>query len=164
MGQVNDWENPQMLGQSKEPAHSRLMPFADAESARSLKREESPFFKSLNGKWRFHWSARPADRPMDFYKVDYDVRGWDEIPVPSQWQLQGYGMPRYRNSAYIFERNPPFIAHDDNPVGSYRTTFNVPKGWKGRQVFMVFDGVDSAFYLWINGQKVVGNSSAVIKR
>ncbi|KPK74858.1 MAG: hypothetical protein AMJ79_12985 [Phycisphaerae bacterium SM23_30] len=150
---VNDWENPQMLGQNKEHAHCTLMAFLDMESARRLKREESPFYQSLNGRWKFHWSARPAARPEDFYKLEYEAGGWAEIEVPGNWQLQGYGMPRYRNSAYIFERNPPFIAHDDNPVGSYRRTFIVPDGWQGRQVFLVFDGVDSAFYLWVNGQK-----------
>ncbi|UCF44429.1 MAG: DUF4981 domain-containing protein, partial [Planctomycetota bacterium] len=103
------------------------------------------------------WVAKPADRPRDFYKPDYDVNWWDEIPVPSNWELHGYGIPTYTNAAFPFapvNPKPPHIPHDDNPVGSYRREFTVPDGWKGREVFLHFDGVRSAFYLWINGKEV----------
>jgi beta-galactosidase len=152
--QVYDWENPQMIGRNKEPAHCTLLPYPGAESALRGGRDDSPFHKSLNGNWKFHWVPKPADRPTEFYKVDYDVSDWDEIPVPSNWQLQGYGIPRYLNVRYVFPPDPPHIPHDDNPVGSYRREFEIPGDWQGRQVFIHFDGVKSAFYLWINGQEV----------
>ncbi len=152
--ETNDWENPQMIGQNKEPAHCTLIPYAALEKAIKGVREESEFYKSLNGNWKFHWVSKPADRPQEFYKPDYDDNEWDEIPVPSNWQMYGYGRPIYLNVPYPFKKDPPFIQHDYNPVGSYRSEFEVPAGWKQRQVFIHFDGVESAFYLWINGQKV----------
>jgi beta-galactosidase len=152
--EVPDWENPEMIGQNKEPAHCTLMVYPDVETAMEATREASPFFQLLNGDWKFNWVRKPGDRPVDFYKLDYNVSGWEEVPVPSNWQMHGYGIPIYTNVTYPFPKNPPHIPHDYNPVGSYRTTFTVPSDWKGRQVFIHFDGVKSAFYLWINGQKV----------
>ncbi|MBN1342567.1 MAG: DUF4981 domain-containing protein [Phycisphaerae bacterium] len=151
---VNDWENPDMIGQNKEPAHCTLMPYADDTQAAQATRDASPFHKSLNGKWKFNWVVKPADRPQTFYKPDFDDSAWKMIPVPSNWQLQGYGRPIYLNVRYCFPPNPPHIPHDDNPVGSYRTEFTVPAAWKDRQTFLHFDGVQSACYLWINGKKV----------
>jgi beta-galactosidase len=152
---ANDWENPEMFGQNKEPAHNTLIPYPDTQSALQGTREASRFHKSLNGKWKFNWVKKPADRPKDFYKLNYDVSSWDEIPVPSNWQLQGYGIPIYVNAKYPFViTDPPHIPHDNNPVGSYRTEFEIPADWKGRQVFLHFDGVKSAFYLWLNGKKI----------
>jgi len=153
-GKVNDWENPEMIGQNKELPHCTLIPYADIEAAMKGTREASGFYKSLNGEWKFHWVQKPAERPKDFYKLEYDVRNWDEIPVPSNWQMHGYGRPIYLNVPYPFKKNPPYIQHDYNPVGSYRTDFEIPDNWKERQVFIHFDGVESAFYLWINGKKV----------
>ncbi len=154
---INDWENPEVFAQNRAPAHCTLVPYPDASSAKEGTREASRFHLSLNGKWRFHWAEKPAERPLDFYKPDYDVSGWDEIPVPSNWQLEGYGIPIYTNSKYPFspvDPDPPHIPHDYNPVGSYRTEFATPADWKGRQVFIHFDGVKSAFYVWVNGEKV----------
>jgi beta-galactosidase len=152
--EVNDWENPHVCGINKEPPHCTLLPYPDVQSAPAGTREASPFFKLLNGAWKFHWVCKPADRPIDFYRPEYDVSRWDDIHVPSNWQMEGYGTPIYLNSPYPFEKNPPFIQHDYNPVGSYRTEFEIPDTWRGRQVFLHFDGVESAFYLWVNGQKV----------
>jgi len=146
-----DWENPAVIGLNKEPAHCTLMPYADIESALDGRRESSPFYRSLNGKWRFNWVRKPADRPKDFYQTDYDVSQWDEIPVPSNWQMHGYGRPIYLNMTYPYPANPPYIPHDYNPVGSYRREFTLPRAWDGRQVLLHFDGVKSAFYVWING-------------
>ncbi len=151
---ANDWENPQMIGRNKEPGHCTLVPYPDARSAKKGTREASPFYRSLNGRWKFHWVNKPADRPRDFYKPDYDVSGWKSIPVPSNWQLQGYGRPIYLNVRYCFPPNPPHIPHNYNPVGSYRTEFDVPAAWTGRRIFLHFAGVKSAFYLWVNGKKV----------
>ena len=149
-----NWEDPTVIGLNKEPGHCTLMPYADVESALECRRETSPFYRSLNGKWKFNWVNKPADRPVDFYRSDYDVSGWDEIPVPSNWQMHGYGRPIYLNMTYPFPANPPHIPHDYNPVGSYRREFTIPETWDRREVFLHFDGVKSAFYLWINGTQV----------
>jgi len=151
---VNDWEDPQIIGRNKEPAHCTLMPFNNKRAALKGDRGGSPFCRSLNGRWDFHWVNKPADRPVEFYRPDYDVSGWDKISVPSNWQLHGYGRPIYLNIPYPFPAKPPHIPHDYNPVGSYRREFTIPAEWKGRQIFLHFDGVESAFYLWVNGEKV----------
>jgi beta-galactosidase len=150
----NDWENPQMISLNKENSHCTLMPYKTLEQALTGERFASPFFKSLNGKWKFNWVKKPADRPQDFYKSEFSDNDWDEIDVPGNWQMFGYGIPVYLNIPYVFKRNPPYIQHDYNPVGSYRTEFAIPEEWGSRQVFLHFDGVESAFYLWINGEKV----------
>ncbi|MFC1564944.1 glycoside hydrolase family 2 TIM barrel-domain containing protein [candidate division KSB1 bacterium] len=152
--QVNDWENPAVVGINKEPAHSTLIVFPDAEKALSLSEEASEFHRSLHGTWKFNWVKTPAERPREFYRTDYDVSGWDDIQVPGNWQMSGYGIPIYSNVRYPFPADPPNIPHDNNPVGSYRTEFEIPDGWDGRQIFLHFDGVESAFYLWINGNMV----------
>jgi len=154
--EVPDWENPAVVAINKEAPRATAIPYADMKSALTLAPEDSPYFLSLNGNWKFKWVEKPADRPEGFYQPGYDVSRWDEIPVPSNWELQGYGIPIYVNSAYEFSRrpNPPAIPHDYNPVGSYRTTFTLPDTWDGRQVYIHFGAVKSAMYLWINGQKV----------
>ncbi|MFC1726000.1 glycoside hydrolase family 2 TIM barrel-domain containing protein [candidate division KSB1 bacterium] len=150
----NDWENPAVFAVNKEKPHCTYIPYADIESAIENNKEESPYYKSLNGTWKFNWVKKPADRPVDFYRDDFDVSGWDDILVPSNWEFQGYGIPLYTDEAYPFPANPPHVPHDWNPVGSYKRTFIVPDGWKDRQVFLHFGGVKSAFYLWINDLKV----------
>ncbi|MFH1717414.1 MAG: glycoside hydrolase family 2 TIM barrel-domain containing protein, partial [Planctomycetota bacterium] len=152
--EVPDWENETVLGRNKEPGHCTLVPYPDTETALKCEHEASPYYQSLNGKWRFNWVRKPADRPLDFYKPEYEVSGWDEIPVPSNWQMHGYGIPIYLNMRFPFPPNPPHIPHSYNPVGSYRREFTIPAGWDGRQVFIHFDGVKSAFYIWVNGRQV----------
>ncbi len=173
--QAPDWENEQVIAINKEPARSTGVSYSDVRSAvraysmktaaDALKKwQDSPFYRCLNGQWKFHWVKSPDERPVDFYKPDFDVSGWDDIPVPSNWEIQGYGTPIYSNVRYPHLRQPPKIigpvqpdytaAREPNPVGSYRTVFAVPKDWNGREVFIHFEGVASAFYLWINGQKV----------
>ncbi|MHA1144920.1 MAG: glycoside hydrolase family 2 TIM barrel-domain containing protein [Candidatus Helarchaeota archaeon] len=152
-----DWENSECVAWNKEPPHCTLLPYPDVESSLGGNRENSPFFRSLNGKWKFKWVKRPADRPVDFYKPDHDVNSWDEIPVPRNWQLEGYGIPIYTNMKYPYSvkrRHVPSIDHEYNPVGSYRREFILPDEWEEREVFIHFDGVKSAFYIWINGEKV----------
>ena len=150
----NDWENPEVFGLNKEPAHCTLLPYPDEKTAAKGTPDASPFYKLLNGNWKFNWVSSPADRPVNFYRPDYDVSGWKEIPVPSNWQLEGYDVPIFTDIKYPFECNPPFIPHDNNPVGSYRTEFTISKDWRDREVFLHFDGAGSAMYLWINGQAV----------
>ena len=151
----NDWENSEIFGINNEGAHNTAIPFATFDQAKKGDRESSPFYKLLNGKWKFNWVPKPADCPLEFYKTDYDVSSWDEIPVPINWQLCGYGIPIYLNTDYAFGVvNPPYIPHDNNPVGSYRRNFTVPDNWDEREVFIHFAGVKSAFYIWVNGEKV----------
>lgn len=157
-------ENEQILNVNKELPHATLMPYATVAQALSAKRAQSPFARSLNGNWSFHWVPRPEGRPVDFYKPEYNVSDWKTIPVPSCWQLQGYGTPEYTNFTFPFKNDQPHVMgeppHDwtayeeRDPVGSYRRDFEVPAEWAGRRVFVTFDGVDSNLFLWINGQRV----------
>ncbi|RLD74423.1 MAG: beta-galactosidase, partial [Bacteroidetes bacterium] len=151
----NDWENSEIFGINKKEAHCTSIPFATIEQAKNAVWKASPNYKLLNGNWKFNWVPKPADRPLNFYKPDYDVSDWDEIPVPGNWQMYGYGTPIYVNVKYPFVVvNPPYIPHDNNPVGSYRRNFTVPDNWQKREVFIHFAGVRSAFYIWVNGKKV----------
>lgn len=181
----HEWEcpdslayNPDSLAYNKEQPRAWFFTFADEESARKVLPEYSRYWKSLDGDWKFHWAGNPSERPIDFFKPDYDVSGWDNIRVPSNWNLAGlqkdgslkYGKPIYVNQKVIFRhqvkpddwrggvmRTPPedwTTFKNRNEVGSYRRTFTVPAGWKGREVYLNFDGVDSFFYLWINGKYV----------
>ena len=157
-------ENEQILNVNKEPPHATLMPYADHAQALAGRRAASPYARSLNGDWSFHWVPRPEGRPADFFRPEYDVSGWKTIPVPSCWQLHGYGTPIYTNVTYPFKNDPPRVMGEPprdwtayaerNAVGSYRRDFDVPQEWAGRRVFITFDGVDSNLYLWVNGQRV----------
>ena len=149
-----DWENPAVNSKNREPIGCTRMPFPDAEAARTQPREASPWFQSLDGDWKFHWVPKPTDKPTGFQDPAFDVSGWKEIPVPSCWELEGYGVPIYTNVKYPFPADPPNLPKDDNPVGSYRRTFTVPSDWADREVFLQFRGVYSAYYVWVNGQEV----------
>lgn len=151
---THDWENPKMFNQNKEPSHTTLIPYKDHKQALRNNPNLSPLYKSLNGNWKFHWSPNPKNRPKNFFNPKTNIKHWETIPVPSNWQLHGYGIPIYSNARYPFPKNPPHIPHEYNPVGSYRHTFTIPITWKNHQVFIHFAGVKSAFYLWINGQKI----------
>ncbi|TXT67127.1 MAG: Beta-galactosidase [Promethearchaeota archaeon] len=153
---LNDWENPKIFGMNKESPHNSLIPYKEVKSC--LKSGKiSDFYQSLNGKWKFHWVRKPADRPLTFYDPSFDDNAWDQIPVPSNWQMKGYGIPIYTNIKYPYSidtKNIPRIDHEYNPVGSYRTIFDIPQRWQDQEIFIHFAGVKSAFYLWINGEKV----------
>ncbi|MGB9906225.1 MAG: glycoside hydrolase family 2 TIM barrel-domain containing protein [Candidatus Saccharicenans sp.] len=154
---VNDWENPRVFAINKEAPQATFISFPDLKQALSQEPRKSRWYKSLNGRWKFHWVPKPADRPLDFWQPGYDDSRWDEIDVPANWEINGYGLPIYVNSDYEFApRNPqpPRIPPDNNPVGSYRQKFTVPDDWKDKEVFIHFGAVKSAFYLWVNGQKV----------
>jgi beta-galactosidase len=151
---VPDWENPAVISINKEPPRVTAFPFENTALARENDRDASAYFRLLNGTWRFNWVRSPGERPEEFYREGYDDSGWDLIPVPSNWEVEGYGVPIYLNQPYEFEKNPPFIHHDYNPVGSYRTTFQIPPAWGDREVFLHFGAVKSAMYLWVNGQRV----------
>ncbi len=151
---VKDWENPAVLEINKEPARASFFAYESETLARGDDPAASQYYRSLNGQWKFHWVRKPADRPLDFWREDYDAGGWDDIDVPANWELQGYGVPHYVNIEYVFPADQPRIPHDYNPVGSYLRNFEMPSAWDGRQVFIHFGAVNSAFYLWVNGEKV----------
>ena len=173
-----EWESVEELALNKEYPRAYFFSFDDEAQAAQVRPEKSPYWLSLNGQWRFHWCKTPDERPKDFYKTNYDASGWDMTPVPSNWNVQGiqkdgklkYGLPIYVNQPVIFYherkvddwrqgvmRTPPqtWTTYEyRNEVGSYIRYFEVPREWKGREVYIDFDGVDSFFYLWINGKYV----------
>jgi beta-galactosidase/beta-glucuronidase len=169
-GQLPDWCNPLVIGRKKEAARATFVPFADAESALAAYAEpwldwaKSPYVMSLDGEWAFAWLPNPASAPAGFMEPRFDDAGWDRIPVPSCWQMLGdeflrgkpkYDIPIYTNVRYPFPiDNLPAVPLDDNPTGCYRRRFSVPAAWAGYQVFLHFEGVDSACTVWVNGQEV----------
>ncbi len=153
MTSQHDWENQLLLARNREPAHCSLVPFADEPTALSRERAESPFFILLNGGWRFRFVPSPAGLPVGFEASSFFDADWDTIHVPSNWQMLGYGKPNYTNVAYPYPVDPPRVPQE-NPVGLYRRTFELPASWAGRRVFLTFEGVDSAFYVWMNGHLV----------
>jgi beta-galactosidase len=162
--QPPDWENQAVFRINKEEPHAVKMPFPDAQSALTKKRMESPWCQVLNGEWKFHWVPRPEERPVDFFRTDFDDSKWGTIPVPSDVEMHGHGTPIYTNATYPFKKDPPRVTGEPdrnwtmfkerNPVSSYRRTFTLPAAWSGRQTFITFNGVESAFYLYVNGQNV----------
>ncbi|MCB8946758.1 MAG: DUF4981 domain-containing protein [Ardenticatenaceae bacterium] len=151
---LNDWENPQMVGINKVAGHAESVPYDSAEAARAGDRNNSPYFQLLNGDWQFQLAPNPQSVPEGFGGTDYDTTGWDTVQVPGNWMMQGYDKPIYTNVQMPIPNTPPFVPKEDNPTGLYRRTFTVPEGWDGRQIFVCFEGVESAFYLWVNGQAV----------
>ena len=149
-----DWENPEVFNINREYPHASLISFTDEKSAFEAIKANSPNYKSLDGLWKFNYVQSPDQRPYWFFKDNYDTRDWKDIEVPSNWQLKGYDVPIYVNITYPFKKNPPFIPHDWNPVGSYKRDFKVPSDWKNKEVFLQFGAVSSAFYVWINEQLV----------
>ena len=165
----NDWENEKIFAINKEEGHVTFIPFANTEEMRKdesytmpWKRNNSSYYQLLNGQWKFNWAKEPSERPVNFYKMNYNDSEWAEIPVPSTWESLGYGTPIYTNVTYPFLNNPPFIQLQDgytivnepNPVGSYRKEFILPVEWKEREVFIHFDGCYSGLYVFVNGKKV----------
>ena len=149
-----DWENECVTEINRLPARADGFPLARAEDALMADEPPTPYVKSLNGRWKFCWNGSPKQRPVDFFKTDYDDSNWLEIDVPSCVEMKGFGSPGYVNIVYPHKNEPPFIGDEYNPVSSYRTTFTVPPEWKGRRVILRFNGVYSAYYVWVNGKKV----------
>jgi len=149
-----DWENPAVFNINGEAYHASFISFPDEKSVIEGKNTSSPNYLSLDGIWKFHYADSPDKRPFWFFKDDFDTRKWDDIEVPSNWQMKGYDVPIYVNAAYPFKKNPPYIEHSWNPVGSYKRTFTVPASWKKKDVFLQFGAVSSAFYVWVNEQLV----------
>lgn len=174
-----EWQSPDSVAVNKLQPHAWFFSFRNIDEARKVLPENSSYWKSLDGMWKFHWAPNPDERPKDFFRTDYDVSKWDDIKVPMSWNMAGlqrdgknkYGDPLYSNQRVIFQhswqpmndwkggvmRTPPkdwMTYRNRNEVGSYRRTFTVPADWKGQEIYLNFDGVDSFFYLYINGKYV----------
>ncbi len=148
-------EDPTITSLNRLPSRATSISYESEETAIKTDRKISKRYQSLNGDWKFSWAPIPEKSPVGFYNGNYDDSGWKTIPVPSNWELHGYGTAIYTNIKYPFTPvNPPYVPKDDNPTGSYRTTFEVPQNWKDMQITLQFGGVSSAFNVWINGQKV----------
>ncbi len=150
--QLPDWQNPSVLGINREAPRNTLFPYTNVESAMIGDRGLSDYYFLLNGEWDFLY-APTGCAPEGFWESDYpqDAMGWDRLPVPSNWQMYGYDIPQYTNVNYPIPCDPPYVPNE-NPVGCYRRTFVLPEFWHNRQVFLNFDGVNSAFYVWVNGK------------
>jgi len=154
IGQTHhDWEDESVFGINKLESHTSFFS-VEAESLLNKTPEHSDFIQNLNGVWKFNLAINPSERPMDFYKTDYSTTSWDYIPVPANWEVLGYDQPHYLDVDYPFKPNPPYLPKNYNPVGSYKTNFNIPENWDNRSIILQFGAVKSAFYLWINGEKV----------
>jgi len=151
---INDWENSQVIGINKLVARATGIPYADEASAINRDSASSPWLVSLNGDWTFTLVANPTSVPDGFWNPMFDTRDWDTISVPSNWAMQGFDKPIYTNVQMPIPNTPPFVPKDDNPTGLYRRSFLIPSDWEGRKTVISFGGVESAFYLWVNGQKV----------
>ncbi len=153
-----DLENPSVTGHNRLPPHATWTKFPDRASAVAAPgttgRATSAWVQSLNGDWRFHWVRDRADRPTDFWLEGFDDSGWDLIPVPSNWEIVGYGVPIYTNIPYPFDPDPPRVPAEWSPVGSYRTAFEVPGEWQDMRVLLHFGSLKSAGYVWVNGEEV----------
>ena len=159
--EANDWENLAVNSINRLSARSYSMPLANEQAALSDALEpETPYKQSLNGIWKISWAGNPDLRVKDFWQAGYDDSDWLTIDVPSCVEMRGFGSPGYTNVRYPHAMKWPKILdrdtekHDYNPVSSYRRRFTVPKEWVGRDVILRFDGVYSAYYVWVNGKRV----------
>ena len=146
------WEQPEVYQVNKLPARATLTPYTSMEQA--YLRAGSEWVVDISGDWKFHWTATPAEAPEGFESVLYDDSEWATIPVPGNWEINGYGMPIYTNVNYPFPMNPPYIPHDDNPTGCYRHRFMLPEAWENRRVILHFESGLAAMYVWINGIEI----------
>ncbi len=156
-----DWENPTVFERNQELPHTTLMPFDKLDQALAHHLKSSPNHSSLNGTWKFHWAENTEQAPAKFFQKGYNRVDWDEIKVPSNWQMVGFGYPLFRNIGLPFEEDPPGVPDEFNPVGSYYRNFNIPATWTDKQVFLHFEGVHSASYVWINGKEVGYNQGGM---
>jgi len=165
LGQIgfsqNDWENPNMFQQNKEKARASFYPYSTLENAINDEPKSESYTLCLNGKWKFKYTKNATTTPQDFYKIGFDTSNWDDIPVPGNWELYGYGYPQYVNAGYAFNTvNPPFVKDTENAVGAYITYFTIAENWMDREVYLQLGAVKSGYYLWINGEKVGYNQDA----
>lgn len=164
-----EWQDNKAFRIGQIDTHGLVVPYpnGDVKAIANHDYEQSPYYMSLNGQWKFKWTQNPNFRPVDFYQPDYDVAEWDNINVPGNWEMQGYGTPIYVNERYEFDakiynfkKNPPYVPFDTNEVGSYRRSFTVPAGWEGRRVVLCIEGATSFYYAWVNGQYIGCNQDS----
>ncbi len=148
-----DWENPQLVEVNKEAPRATFMLFNKKAEVIADDYSRSPYYQSLNGTWKFTYVEKYADRKTDFYRIDVDDKKWSNLPVPSNWEMEGFGTPIYTNIIYPFPKNPPFVGQD-NPVGTYRKQFTVPATWSGSEVLLHFGSISGCAFVYVNGQKV----------
>lgn len=158
--QIKEWEDPTVFNIGRLAPHAHFIPFETERMAWDNNKSQSVFFQSLNGIWKFNIASNPASRPAGFYKENFNVSNWSDIRVPANWEREGFDTAIYVNQTYPFwqiegeKPNPPQIPHAYNPVGSYKRTFTIPQNWDGRNIIIHFGAVKSAFYIWVNGEKV----------
>lgn len=147
------WENPAIVDENKEAPHAPFVLFHAKEDVLSDDIKRSSFYQSLNGNWKFLFAADFTKRPLRFFETTYDDSKWNTLPVPSNWELKGFGLPIYTNIIYPFPKNPPFVG-SDNPVGTYRKEFTIPESWNGNDVLLHFGSITGCAFVYMNGQKV----------
>lgn len=151
---VPDWENPEVFAVNKEVTRATSLPYPSESLAQSNDFATSPYYQLLDGMWKIYWVPKVAELPEGFYRENYDISKWATIPVPGNWEFNGYGIPMYVNTGFGFKKNPPHIDREDSPSAAYRHEFNIPDSWDGRKVFIHFEGGTNSMYVWVNGQKV----------
>src|SRR6218665_152676 len=152
--QNNEWENPQILDRGKEKGRSSFLLFSNETELKGNNPQKSELYQSLNGNWKFNIVKKPSERPLDFYTTTLNDSNWKNIQVPSNWELQGFDIPIYTNITYPFPKNPPFIAEDYNPVGSYRSTCKVSESWKDKEIILHFASISGYARVFLNGKEV----------
>lgn len=156
---VPEWKDPEIISVNTEKGRADFVPYTDEKSALQLDKK-SPFVRSLNGTWKFKWVSHPSKAPSNFFQPSFSTLNWDNLTVPSNWQVAGaregraYDKPVFANIKHPFKANPPGIDADTNATGLYRTTFNVSDSDKGKTFFLQFEGVQSACYVWLNGEAI----------
>ena len=161
MAQHDEWKNPEINAVNRAPMHTNYFAYSSSEEAAKADKENSSNFMTLNGIWKFNWVKNADARPTDFYRTDYNDKGWGQMKVPSVWEMNGYGDPIYVNVGYAwrsqYKNNPPYVPIENNHVGSYRKEIIIPAEWSEKEIFAHFGSVTSNMYLWVNG-KYVGYS------
>lgn len=161
MAQHDEWKNPEINAVNRAPMHTNYFAYSSSEEAAKADKENSSNFMTLNGIWKFNWVKNADARPTDFYRTDYNDKGWGQMKVPGVWEMNGYGDPIYVNVGYAwrsqYKNNPSYVPIENNHVGSYRKEIIIPAEWSGKEIFAHFGSVTSNMYLWVNG-KYVGYS------
>ena len=161
MAQHDEWKNPEINAVNRAPMNTNYFAYSSSEEAAKADKENSSNFMTLNGIWKFNWVKNADARPTDFYRTDYNDKGWGQMKVPDVWEMNGYGDPIYVNVGYAwrsqYKNNPPYVPIENNHVGSYRKEIIIPAEWSGKEIFAHFGSVTSNMYLWVNG-KYVGYS------
>ena len=151
---AQEWQNPEIIAINKEAPHVTLIPFQSVKTSQSFDATQSDRYQSLNGDWKFKFLARPGDAPDKFFQPTFADADWELLPVPSNWQVEGYGQPIYTNIKHPFPVDPPRVPEDANETGLYRLEFEMAPEWVGQEIFLHFAGVQSAMYVWVNGEQV----------